>query len=490
MMLAFSKLDFLLSAMEWLRVIWVMAFGACLGSLVNVLVYRIPLGLGVVTPPSRCPSCETVLTWRENIPIFGWLLLRGRCRFCRAPVSPEYPIIEAFVALLFGVTYVLLYGDGWVLFGHSITRWQAEWGGGGFSETWPLFVAVVVLWTCLVTSLLIDAKTYHIPIVLTWIPALVALAAHGGLALWMFGKGYWLTKVAPGWFWAIPTPGRSGWAWTGGSLGAMVGLAISNAAISFGWIKRSFADYDEWAQAAEADRKKEAAQGADGEAVITEPADGTVAGPSSAPEDEKSGAGSRDAESTPERVDTAAGEDPAHMWIQYPHARREMVRELVFLAPCIGLGLAGASLAIKLAGPWRYDAILDQWNATHGVPSWLRVIAAVFMGYLIGGGVVWLWRVVGSLAVGKEALGLGDVHLMAAVGACIGWVDSVLGFFAAAFVGVIWTLLGKLASGKLQRAMPFGPYLAVGTMLVWFLKPVVEKLLGALLRLGGPFELP
>ncbi|MBS0195673.1 MAG: prepilin peptidase [Planctomycetes bacterium] len=449
MMLAITRIDLLLLSFEILKVVWVMAFGACLGSLTNVLVYRIPLGLGVVTPPSRCTNCETRLTWRENIPIFGWLMLGGRCRFCRSKVSPEYPIVEAVVAALFGLTFILLYADGGQFLGLNFYRWQPEWGAGGFPETWPLFVMIVTLWTCLTASLLIDARTYHIPMALTWVPALAALAAHPTLAWWLGRTSGGLTRHAPGWEWAIATPGPHGWAWAGGSIGAALGLVISNALMGLGVVKRSFADYDEWAKDAEA--KQAAEEAASGQ--------------------------------------EAQSPDAPHMWIQYPHARREMLREILFLAPCIGLGLGGAALAIKMAGPWTTTPFGDAVPA-HMMPLWLNVLTGVLMGYLIGGGMVWLWRIVGSLAVGKEALGLGDVHLMAAVGACLGWVDAVLAFFAAAFVGVAWTFLGKLTSGTLQRAMPFGPYLAVGTVLVWFFKPGVEKLLGLVLHNGGPIQLP
>jgi prepilin signal peptidase PulO-like enzyme (type II secretory pathway) len=97
-------------------------------------------------------------------------------------------------------------------------------------------------------------------------------------------------------------------------------------------------------------------------------------------------------------------------------------------------------------------------------------------------------RIFGSLAFNKEALGMGDVHLMAAVGACIGWIDSVLGFFAAAFVGVAWAILGVVGSGTFKRAMPFGPFLAVGSVLVWAFKPGVEWLLSRLMH--QPVNLP
>lgn len=470
MTLALTRLDLLLATFEIVKVVWVMAFGACLGSLVNVLVYRIPLGLGVVTPPSRCPNCETRLTWRENIPIFGWLMLRGRCRFCRSPVSAEYPIVEAAVALLFGATYVLLYADGGQILGVNIRSWQQEWGSGGFGETWPIFVAVVSLWTCLTASLLIDARTFHIPIVLTWVPALIALVGHTGLAIYLQRTGGGLSRVAPGWDWALATPGPHGWAWVGASIGGMAGLVISNVLMAMGKFKRSFADYEDWLKGHEA---------------------ALAAGAADVPQVAASGAEPSEANAaTVPAAQTPAEPTPGpEIWIQYPHARREMVRELIFLAPCIGLALAGAAVATRLAGPWR-QVLYSGDVPAHTVPLWLNVLAGVLMGYLIGGGVVWLWRILGSFAVGKEALGLGDVHLMAGIGACLGWVDSVLGFFAAAFVGVAWALLGRLVSGKLQRHLPFGPYLAVGTALVWFFKHPLEMLLTMVLRSPQGINLP
>jgi leader peptidase (prepilin peptidase)/N-methyltransferase len=85
-------------------------------------------------------------------------------------------------------------------------------------------------------------------------------------------------------------------------------------------------------------------------------------------------------------------------------------------------------------------------------------------------------------------MGLGDVHLMAAVGACIGWINSTVAFFAAAFVGLFWVLLATLFGGGLRRTMPYGPYLAVATVLVLLFKPVVEaglsRLAGHAVRIG------
>jgi len=87
-------------------------------------------------------------------------------------------------------------------------------------------------------------------------------------------------------------------------------------------------------------------------------------------------------------------------------------------------------------------------------------------------------RIFGSLAVGKEAMGLGDVHLMAGVGACLGWIDPTLALFAACFIGAGWGIFGMVRRGAMKHALPFGPYLAAATVLVLLTKPGWEHLLG------------
>ena len=64
------------------------ALGAIVGSFLNVVVYRLPRGENLVFPSSACPKCGTNLTWRENLPIIGWIMLGGRCRFCRSKIFP------------------------------------------------------------------------------------------------------------------------------------------------------------------------------------------------------------------------------------------------------------------------------------------------------------------------------------------------------------------------------------------------------------------
>jgi len=75
-------------------------FGALLGSFLNVVVYRLPRGESLVTPGSHCPSCNTAVKPRDNVPVLAWLWLRGRCRACRAAISPRYPLVEAATAAL------------------------------------------------------------------------------------------------------------------------------------------------------------------------------------------------------------------------------------------------------------------------------------------------------------------------------------------------------------------------------------------------------
>src|SRR3979411_2293434 len=74
--------------------------GAIVGSFLNVVAYRLPRHESLVTPSSRCPKCATPVKPYDNIPILSWLLLRGHCRSCAAPISPRYPLVEALTAEL------------------------------------------------------------------------------------------------------------------------------------------------------------------------------------------------------------------------------------------------------------------------------------------------------------------------------------------------------------------------------------------------------
>lgn len=76
-------------------------FGLAIGSFLNVVAYRVPLGLSVVSPASSCPGCGAPIEARDNIPLLSWILLRGKCRHCAEPISPRYLVVEAITGVLF-----------------------------------------------------------------------------------------------------------------------------------------------------------------------------------------------------------------------------------------------------------------------------------------------------------------------------------------------------------------------------------------------------
>ena len=78
-----------------------------LGSFLNVVIHRLPRGESLVHPRSRCPSCGTQIAGYDNIPVVSWLLLRGRCRHCGAPISPRYPAVELLTALVFAAVVLV-----------------------------------------------------------------------------------------------------------------------------------------------------------------------------------------------------------------------------------------------------------------------------------------------------------------------------------------------------------------------------------------------
>jgi leader peptidase (prepilin peptidase)/N-methyltransferase len=79
------------------------AFGSLIGSFLNVVVYRVPAGRSIVTPPSACGACGHAIRWYDNVPVISWLVLRGRCRDCSARISVRYPLVELGSALFFAL---------------------------------------------------------------------------------------------------------------------------------------------------------------------------------------------------------------------------------------------------------------------------------------------------------------------------------------------------------------------------------------------------
>lgn len=102
-----------MDATTWVVYLGVLGvFGLVFGSFGNVVIWRLPRGESLNSPPSHCPACNTPISYRDNIPVLSWLLLRGRCRACGIEISPRYPTVELVSGALFVLAGVL-YGLTW-----------------------------------------------------------------------------------------------------------------------------------------------------------------------------------------------------------------------------------------------------------------------------------------------------------------------------------------------------------------------------------------
>lgn len=88
-------------AAYWLVAVWLFAIGGAIGSFLNVVVFRLPAGISLINPGSHCPACRRPIRWFDNVPILGWIVLRGRCRDCGWAISVRYPIVELITAGVF-----------------------------------------------------------------------------------------------------------------------------------------------------------------------------------------------------------------------------------------------------------------------------------------------------------------------------------------------------------------------------------------------------
>lgn len=152
---------------------WLMLLGGVIGSFLNVVIYRYPLGQSLSHPPSHCPKCQHPIRWHDNVPVFGWIFLKGRCRDCRAPISMRYPTIEALCAL----TFVCV---GFFVLNHDIVRNDVVSLAEIPLRVWGLIASLLVLVTTLLAAGMIEfdrqkvpAKIY-VPVFLVALFALVA----------------------------------------------------------------------------------------------------------------------------------------------------------------------------------------------------------------------------------------------------------------------------------------------------------------------------
>jgi leader peptidase (prepilin peptidase)/N-methyltransferase len=287
-------------------------------------------------PPSHCPRCGAGILKRDNVPIVGWLRLRGRCRNCRLRISPRYPLVELANGCLFALVYWLevpqelrariFESSAYCPIGPQIVP-------GGLSESALLhwrYAFHMLLFEALLVASLIDIDTTTIPDAST-VPAMLAAVVMAGALGQM-----WLVPV-----WFIDP-----------------GLASMAPEWSQGWFG-------------------------------------------------------------------------------------EMVRPPAAF------------------GPGDQDLLVPAWALSH---PHLHGLAVSVAGVVIGGGVVWLIRVIGRLALGREAMGFGDVVLMAMVGAFLGWQATLTAFFAAPFCALAWLLVRALL--RWNEYIPYGPYLSASTLLL------------------------
>lgn len=160
----------------------VVFLGLAIGSFLNVVIYRLPRGESVVSPGSRCPACGYALGAMDNIPVFSYLFLAGRCRRCRVGISPRYPLVEMATAALFVMHYFVF---GWT----------------------PLLAVRLLFAASLVALFAIDLEHHLLPDKITlpgigagllaslFLPpgirdALIGILAGGGV-LWLIGEAYY-----------------------------------------------------------------------------------------------------------------------------------------------------------------------------------------------------------------------------------------------------------------------------------------------------------
>lgn len=315
-------------------VVFMFLYGAVLGSFLTVCVHRFPPHDSVfaawrsLTSPvsSYCDRCGKTLPAKDNIPIFGWLRLRGRCRFCKRSIPGKYPLIELANGLLFVLVFFLEVPQRRFA---PITDSCLSITIGSMKFTdlvGPMSTAAVnwrvvyhlLLVEALVVASLIDWDLMIIPDSVTLPP--MVLAVIGAVA---FGN-FWLAPV-----------------WT---------------------------------------------------------------------------------------------QDPVH-W---------------------------KSLVAFVTGEWpKGGAVLPvpEWILHH--PRWHALSVSV-VGWLVGGGMIWVIRLVGHAALKREAMGFGDVVLMAMVGAFLGWQPSVIAIIFAALLSIVFVLTTRLFAW--DREIPFGPFLSLGTL--------------------------
>jgi prepilin signal peptidase PulO-like enzyme (type II secretory pathway) len=467
------------------------AFGLSLGSFLNVIIYRIPRDQSLSRPVwSFCPHCGHRIRWYDNLPVISFIRLGGRCRDCGAPISTRYVIIELLTALL-----VLMLFDAFVIAQAREGLSSSTFGvGSRLAYDWPIFLAHVILFAALLSMSAIDLEHYWVDVRFTniaivagfvlhalWTPrqsfewhrpsdttAVVSFLVLGGLAfVWImavcrpevdpedFGEKRdsladeddldLLPSNKP-----MTLPVTDGARWGAWLLGLIVlGLIVSLFLVEMDrpntWIKVDFAPPIPHALRALVPlafiflliiRQSWVVRESDREIVQMI-------------EEERSG------------------------------ARRMVANELAVLLPVVAFGAlgwwlmnSGGEAAERISNVLHSQMRLGDLRAMR---TWqpLYGIATAASGYVIAGAIGWAVRIAFTLLFGREAFGVGDIHMMAATGCVAGWPVVLLGFMLSSLLA----LAGWLATlpKKNTRAIPLGPWLSVSFLaVVVFYERIVE----------------
>lgn len=389
---------------EWIWLVFVFAVGGCIGSFLNVVIYRLPLDKSIVSPPSSCPSCGGLIAFYDNIPMLSWLALGGKCRKCKTRISVRYFVIELLTASVFVGLFVLYF-----IVGVRSFEIDGSGGLGAFlNGGWLLYVVHIALFSGFLAASAIDMELWVIPIFICWFVTAVGVVGSA-LGRVLIGSEvvdqYYLFPAAGGETGAI-------------AAGAMIGICISLVALKTGIFKASY------------------------ECEFEETEEMTLEG-------------NHDAE-----------EKISH--------RLEMLKEVVFLLPIVVCGF-GWQWIVKNTG------LNEWWLGFVEIPAVNGVLGSLW-GYCVGCALVWATRILGTLGFGKEAMGLGDVHLMGAAGAVVGPVFVLIAFFIAPFFGLLW--VGCQIFSRKIRQIPYGPFLSLGVFAVMIFHDRIREYLMSLYLYG------
>jgi len=441
---------------DGLAIIFLGILGACVGSFLNVVIYRMPRGKSIVHPGSSCPRCSKPIAWYDNIPVLSYLMLGGKCRYCRTPISPQYALVELVTAVLFVGLYDAVYKS-------QMHLWM-----GNFSIDWPLFGAHLVLLAVLVACSAIDIEYYLIDIRITYVAMVV------GLSAWVFLPELRLIDKT------VPS------AWEMGLLG---GVFVAGIGMTVRYVICCTGEDVSEQEQSEANMPEE-------EVSSTHPSRAWVVllifyalgsvglviwaikGGTTTDEFKLRGlfyliwaflaiiAGA-----IPQR--TSDKEIVEIIEQEKTTARKTAIMEFEGLLPVI-IGFAVGFLLFRYVGSVQtFGRSAYNWQAGPFLP--VKGFLMSLTGLLAAAGFGWVVRILFTLIFGKEAMGAGDIYILAAIGAVAGAFVTIIGFFLGSVIGVVGIMV--LLLWKTSRALSYGPWIAIGALTcLLFYGPLVNYL--------------